>query len=820
MPQISLHKLADITSGKLYGRGEEIISNLETDSRRITSIADSIFIAIRGVRHDSHHNISELYQLGIHNFLIDDTQFSASDFPGANFIRVENTVPALQSIATYYRKTLKMPIVAITGSNGKTVVKEWLFQCLSYSGTISRSPKSYNSQIGVPLSVWGLNPSARWSLIEAGISLPGEMEKLEKIIAPDMGIITNIGQAHQENFVGFEEKAKEKLKLFNNVSVLFYCSDHTLIHQTICNSDVLSSGKLVAWSKLDPECHLYVLNSESKAGATKLNLRIGSSEYKINIPFSDEASTENCLHIINFLFYNGFTSDYIQNALNHLTAIAMRLEQVKGFGNSTIINDSYNSDLNSLKIALDFLAMQKQHKKHALILSDIKQTGLPPDELYAQVVHYVKSYKIDEFIVVGSEISSYAGLPGETMKFGSTSEFLSNLQPELFFDCALLIKGAREYGFEAIVKALSDKKHSTVLEINLNNLVYNLNYFRGLLKPDTKILVMVKALSYGSGSYEIANLLEHERVDYLGVAFTDEGAALRHAGIKVPIMVMTPTDDTFEDIIELNLEPEIYSLSLLKKFSKAVSASQLPEYPVHLKLDTGMHRLGLMPAELPPLLNMLEEYPNIRVKAIFSHLAVSDNPAEDNFTKLQLRNFNEMYDLISNHLGYKPMRHILNSAGIERFKEAHFEMVRLGIGLHGISSNNADLKAVSRLKTTIEQIKQIPGDETVGYNRHGKLDKDSVIAIIPIGYADGLNRKFGNRNGFVIVNNQRADFVGDICMDMSMIDVTGLHVKEGDEVIIFGEENPIQNLANQIETIPYEILTNVSSRVKRVYINE
>jgi len=551
-----------------------------------------------------------------------------------------------------------------------------------------------------------------------------------------------------------------------------------------------------------------------------VNLRIDAVKYRIKIPFSDEASIENCLHIVTFLFHNGYNWTYIQNALDHLSAIAMRLEQVKGIGNCTLINDSYNSDLNSLKIALDFLNMQKQHKKHALILSDIKQTGLLSSELYSRVIQLVQSYKIDKFVAIGPEISAYEGLGAATIRYKSTSEFLTNLEINLFSDHAVLIKGAREFGFEEIVKVLSEKKHTTVLEINLNNLVANLNYFRGLLNPGTKILVMVKALSYGSGSYEIANLLQHEKVDYLGVAFTDEGAALRYAGITLPIMVMSPSEETFEDIIDLNLEPEIYSLNQLKLFSRIVSLSQIPEYPIHLKLDTGMHRLGFMADEIPKLFTLLGECPNIRIKAVFSHLAVADNPAEDDFTKFQIKNFETIYHKISEYLGYKPMRHILNSAGIERFADAHFDMVRLGIGLYGISSNNAQLKAVSRLKTIVGQIKHIPHNETVGYNRHGKLDRDSVIAIISIGYADGLNRKFGNRKGFVLVNNQRADFVGDICMDMSMIDVTDLNVKEGDEVIIFGEENPIQNLANQIDTIPYEILTNVSSRVKRVYLNE
>jgi alanine racemase len=820
MPQFTLQQLAKLTGGKLTGKGEQIIETLETDSRRITAVPKSIFVAINGIRHDGHRYIAELYQRGIKNFLIDDQNFSTNNLTGANFVVVRNTVAALQDIAAFYRKSLKMPVVAITGSNGKTVVKEWLFQCLSYSGMVSRSPKSYNSQTGVPLSVWMLNPAAQWSLVEAGISMPGEMQNLEKIIAPNFGIISNIGQAHQENFLSLQQKAEEKLLLFKNAHVIYYCRDHEIIHKSIAGNSSLNTKQLVSWSEKHKTCYIYVTRIKRTINSTSLIFLLNAKEHELIIPFSDNASIENCLHIITFLFHNGFSHEYIQNALNELTSVAMRLEQVKGIGNCTLINDSYNSDLTSLKIALDYLSLQKQHKKHALILSDIKQTGLEPEKLYKEVVHLIQSYKIDKFISIGPEINSYGHLPKGTMKYGDTAGFLKNISANLFSGYAVLIKGAREFGFEEIVKVLSDKKHTTVLEINLNNLLYNLNYFRGLLKPGTKIMVMVKALSYGSGSYEIANHLQHEKVDYLGVAFTDEGIILRKAGITLPVMVMSPADEAFEEMVEFNLEPGIYSFNSIKKLSRIIASKQVPEYPVHLKLDTGMHRLGFMPNEIPGLLKMLDECKNVKVMAIFSHLAVADNPDEDEFTRLQIKKFEEMYDTISGHLGYKPMRHILNSAGIERFPGAHFEMARLGIGLHGISCNNADLKPVSRLKTCVSQIKQILQSETVGYNRRGILERDSQIAVIPIGYADGLNRKLGNHNGYVIINNQKAEFVGDICMDLSMVDITGMQVNEGDEVIIFGQENPVQNLAKQIGTIPYEILTSISLRVKRIYINE
>ncbi len=819
MPKITLKEIAAITKGELTGSSNHIIEMLETDSRNISIDDKSIFVAIKGLRHDGHDHISELYDRGLRNFLVAKSAQVKKPKKNVNLISVDDPVEALQQLAAYYRQRLKMPLVAITGSNGKTVVKEWLFQCLSSDGIVSRSPKSYNSQIGVPLSLWMIDPAARWSIIEAGISLPGEMAKLEKMISPDYGIFTNIGSAHQENFKNLEEKAREKLMLFIGVKTLYYCLDHVVIHKQITLQNT-PDRSLITWSFKDHTAYLFVKKKTKHTGRAKLIIEVEKKECSFDIPFADEASVENCLHIITFLFHQGFPQNYIQQALQSLNPVAMRLEQVKGIQNSTLINDSYNSDINSLRIALDFLALQQQHQKHTLILSDIRQSGQKSEELYEEVVRLVNSHKIDQLITIGKDITTYPELPEGSLKFLSTNELLQNLSTIDITNHAVLIKGAREFGFEQIVNALSAKKHTTILEINLNNLVNNLNYFRDMLTPGTRVMVMVKALSYGSGSYEIANLLQHEKADYLGVAFTDEGIELRRAGITLPIMVMAPTQETYDKIIMYNLEPEIYSFSGLKTMSQIISANQLPEYPVHIKLDTGMHRLGFLPEDMIQLANELVRLKNIRVKAMFSHLAVSDNPAEDAFTEEQFLLFNEMYAFLSNRLGYKPMRHILNSAGIERFPQAHFEMVRLGIGLHGISAIKKKLKPVSTLKTRISQIKKIPKTDTVGYNRRGILTRDSIIGIIPVGYADGLDRKLGNRNGQVIINNVKVPFIGDICMDISMIDLTDIRASEGDEVIIFGEKNPISLLAEQVGTIPYEILTNVSSRVKRIYINE
>lgn len=820
MPGFSLLQIAQITEGKLYGNGKQMVEFLEIDSRRINHIENSIFFAIKGERHDGHAYISELIEKAIKSFIIEDSSGIKLNRKDTNYILVPDAIEALHKLATAYREQLKMPVIAITGSNGKTVVKEWLYQCLSFDYVVSRSPKSYNSQVGVPLSVWLLNEEAEWSIIEAGISQPEEMQKLEKIIQPNYGIITNIGQAHQENFSTIEQKIREKLKLFEHSEMICYCYDHEIIRKEISDNAKLSSKQLISWSKQNPDCYLYVSKIEKKQQHTDIAITVGEVNHKLSIPFTDDASLENCLHLITFLLHSGFAIHKLKEALNQLAPVAMRLEQIKGINNSTIINDSYNSDFNSLHIALDYLSIQKQHKKHAIILSDIKQSGKTDDELYTKVIELINSYKVEKLIAVGPRISKFSKLPEDTLHYENTEDLIKNLTDIDLHDYAILIKGAREFGFEKIVSELSEKQHTTVLEINLNNLVSNLNYFRAKLKPDTKIMVMVKALSYGSGSYEIANLLQHEKVDYLGVAFTDEGVELRNSGITLPIMVMSPSPENYDKAIEYNLEPEIYSFSGLHAISKAIAASQIPEYPIQIKLDTGMRRLGFMPKDIPELILKLKQYKNIKVKALFSHLAASGNPDEDTFTSQQIQLFTGICDTLSSRIGYQPLRHIVNSAGIERFPLAHLDMVRLGIGLHGISAKEKKLKTVSTLRTRISQIKQVTPDDTVGYNRRGKIKSNTMIGIIPVGYADGLNRKLGNSNGYVLVKNQPVPFVGDICMDMCMIDLSGINAKEGDEVIVFGEKNLISEIAKKIGTIPYEVLTGISSRVKRIYVNE
>ncbi len=816
MQGYKIHKIAEIVHGKLKGNRESVISHLVIDSRSTFPLENTLFIALKGPRHDGHHFIQELKDRGVMHFLISDKMYMDSD---VNCILVEDTLTALQKLASQVRKKFKHPVIAITGSNGKTVVKEWLFQCLASKYRVARSPKSYNSQVGVPLSLWLLDTNAGIGIIEAGISFPGEMQKLEKMIKPDIGIFTNIGQAHQENFGSVEEKAEEKLKLFSTCKQLIYCKDHEVI-DTLIVARNKSKWQLINWSKEDRDAWLQVISIEIKGETTELKYRVESTTHTMRFPFTGEASLENALHVLTFMHYKEFTTKEIQLCFDHLVPVAMRLELIRGIHNCSVISDVYNNDINSLKIALDQLMMQKQHSGKTVILSDIYQSGLPDEILYRKVAHILSEYNIDRFIGVGKGITRFRQeFKRETAFYETTDKLIFDLSFLKFRNEAILLKGARTFSFERVAALLAEKQHSTLLEINLNHLLHNLNYFRSLLK-NTKLMVMVKALAYGSGTYEIANLLQHQKVDYLGVAFTDEGIELRNAGITIPIMVMAPDTDSFEKIIDHELEPEIYNFKTLDFLLKTLRNKQVIHYPVHIKIDSGMHRLGFMEDEIPRLISILKNTNEIEIKAIFTHLAASDDKNQDSFTRKQLDIFSTIYNDLCHNFSIKPMRHVLNSGGIERFPEYHYEMVRLGIGLHGISATGQKLMPVSTLKTHISQIKHLDKGDTVGYNRHGMVSKPTQVGIIPVGYADGLNRKLGNDRGNVIIQGKKAPLFGDICMDMCMVNLNGIHAAEGDEVIIFGEEQPITVLAELLETIPYEIITGVSSRVVRKYIHE
>ena len=828
MVQYSIEKIASITGGTLHQSVSDHTSilHLLTDSRKIVTPEFSLFFAIKGDRRDGHEFIDSLIRLGVHNFVISKPEF----IPGkkANFIVVEDTLNAMQHLAAFHRKQFDIPVIGITGSNGKTIVKEWSYQLMREDHHIVRSPKSYNSQIGVPLSVWQMKEDNDLAIFEAGISLPAEMQKLEEMIHPTIGLFTNIGQAHDENFSSLKDKIIDKLHLFKNCKTLIYCKDYAEIREQISAVDFLPNDlKQFTWSrKLSAE--LQIGRITKGASETEIQGIYKNNFSSIHIPFTDEASIENAIHCWALMLLMNYENEVIAERMKMLSPVAMRLEMKEGINNCSIINDSYNSDLGSLTIALDFLNQQKQHHKKTVILSDILQSGKNEKSLYTEVAELLSKKNITRLIGIGSAISNQSELfKMEKSFYKSTEDFMKDMNAHLFHNETILLKGARLFGFERITKILQQKAHETVLEINLNALVHNLNYYRSRLRPETKIMAMVKAFSYGSGSFEIANTLVFHRIDYLAVAYADEGVELRKAGISIPIMVMNPEEQSFDTMITYYLEPEIYSFRILSHFSETLKrrTEELNNktFPIHLKLDTGMRRLGFEPGDINELVVRIRNNKFLKIDSIFSHLAGSDEAVHDGFTKRQIEIFTKASHEIQSHFNYQIPRHILNSAGIIRFPEAQFEMVRLGIGLHGIAATPAEqkqLQAVSTLKTTISQIKTVKAGESVGYNRKGLATQDMQIAIVGIGYADGLNRRLGNGAGKMLVNGKFASIIGNVCMDMTMIDITDIPAQEGDEAIVFGNDYTISEMAIDMNTIPYEVLTNVSQRVKRIYFHE
>ena len=821
MMRYSIKEIADAVSGSLSGQGKGFVTTVFTDSRSQLSPDEALFIAIQGQRHDGHLFISALYQKGVRTFMVSDSWKSAHQYPDALFIHVKDTQQALQEFAAWHRRQFSIETIGITGSNGKTIIKEWLYQCLQEKWHITRSPKSYNSQTGVPLSVLLLDENSEMGIFEAGISKPREMDHLQPIIQPTLGIFTNIGEAHQEGFRSLEQKVEEKLKLFKGCKALICCKDHQLIWQGIQQDTDLKNTHIFTWSAYEA-ADIQLTGVEKNNGFTSLKAIFQNKSVETAIPFTDDASVENAVHVWAVLLYLGFSHDDIRAGMLHLTPVAMRLEQKSGINNCILINDSYNADINSLSIALDVLNRSVQHSKKTLILSDIMQSGKKTEDLYKRVAALVKEKQVSRMIGVGPAVKANSHMFNLPASFYTTTqEFLDHFSKLGFDNEVILLKGSRSFEFEKISALLEQKVHTTRLEINLDALVHNLNYYRSRLPAGTRIMVMVKALSYGSGTHEIASLLQYQKVDYLGVAFADEGVSLREAGITLPILVMNPDPGSFDTLLKHQLEPEIYNIRMLDLFNQTVIRNQEIEYPVHIKVDTGMHRLGFSESEISPLLQQLKNLRNLKVKTVFSHLAASDEELHDSFTLKQIALFRKIADQLSSALGYPVIRHVLNSSGIERFPDACFDMVRLGIGLYGISSFlQHQLRNVSSLKSQISQIKVIEPGESVGYGRKGKVTGKTIIAIVPVGYADGLNRKLSNGKGCFFVNGKQAPIIGNICMDMTMVDISGMDAHEGDEVIIFGDPYPVSRLAEQLITIPYEILTGISSRVKRVYFHE
>ncbi|MBR3547752.1 MAG: bifunctional UDP-N-acetylmuramoyl-tripeptide:D-alanyl-D-alanine ligase/alanine racemase [Bacteroidaceae bacterium] len=786
-----MYKISEITAltgAHQIGRHDQEIDWLLTDSRSLCFPESTLFFAIRTQRGDGHRFVLDLYQRGVRSFVVESVP--EGDFPDAVFLLVPDSLHALQRLAERHRESFDIPVIGIAGSNGKTTVKEWIYQMLSPDYTVTRSPRSFNSQIGVPLSIWGLWHQSEIGVFEAAISQPGEMQALQRIIQPTIGVFTCLGSAHQENFENMRQKCMEKLVLFHDARALIYPADDQLVADCVAQLDF--SGELIPWHH------------------------------------KGDALSDNREIVATVCRYLGMKEEVIQQRLAHLEPVAMRLQVLEGRNQCTLINDSYNSDLNSLDIALDFMSRRPegQGRTRTLILSDILQSGVPPMMLYTHVVKLLESRGIDRLVAVGPSISQYKAcfseLDAQCDFFADTQALLQHGLLDELRDQLILIKGARSFHFDDITDLLVKRVHETILEVNLGAVVENLNYYRSFLRPDTKIICMVKASAYGAGAIEIAKTLQEHRVDYLAVAVADEGVELRRAGITGSIMVMNPEMSSFHTLFQYGLEPEVYSFRLLEALVQAAEKEGVTNFPVHIKLDTGMHRLGFDPLkDMPRLIERLHHQTAVIPRSVFSHFVGSDNDDFDEFSAHQYELFLQGSTLLQAAFSHHILRHICNSAAIEHFPDRQLDMVRLGLGLYGINSRtNQMIHNVSTLRTTILQIHDVPAGESVGYSRRTYLDRDSRIASIPIGYADGLDRYLGNRRAYCLVNGQRASYVGNICMDVCMIDVTDISCQEGDSVVIFGEELPPSVLADIVGTIPYEILTGVSDRVKRIYFQK
>ena len=822
--QYSIETIAQLIKAECVGSGEGTVKWLLTDSRSLGFPEDTLFFSLVTGRGDGHRYITDLYRRGVRNFVVsicpDENLLQL--MPNANFLVVEDTLVALQTLAEKHRMKYDIPVIGITGSNGKTVVKEWLSQLLGGDFHVTRSPRSYNSQIGVPLSVWQIDENTDVAIIEAGISQHREMHRLRGIIHPTIGILTNIGGAHQENFSSLQDKCVEKLELFRESEIIIYNGDD----ETICESVDYApqSAREIAWSRHNPEKPLFISSVEKKDKDTTIAYSYLGMPGEYTIPFTDDASVENSIHCLAACLYVMMPQEKIAERMLQLEPVAMRLEVKEGKFGSTLINDSYNADIASLDIALDFMARrpEREGRERVLILSDLLQTGQSTGALYRKVATLVQSRGIERIIGIGPELMSSASRFNIKKSFyETTEEFLQSEELHSLHRSLILIKGSRSFGFERIAELLSLKVHETTLSIDLGAMVNNLNLYRNMLAPSVKTVCMVKAFAYGAGFYEIAKTLQDHRVDYLAVAVADEGEQLRKAGITANILVMNPELTAFKTIFDNNLEPEIYSFALLEAMIHACKREGYMHYPIHIKIDTGMSRLGFRPDEMPRLIERLREQQVVIPRSVFSHFAGSDSSDFDTFTHQQAARFDEAANTLQKAFSHKIIRHICNSAGIERFPEYHYDMVRLGLGLYGISPvDNRLLHPVSMLKSTILQIHDVPETETVGYSRRGQLIRPSRIASVPIGYADGLDRRLGNGLGYCIINGQQAPYVGNICMDVCMVDVTDINCKEGDSVEIYGPQLPITQLADWLGTIPYEVMTGISTRVRRVYTVE
>ena len=821
----TIEKITTLIGAHHYGENVADVAFILTDSRSLCFPEETLFFALQTNRNDGHKYIPELYQRGVRNFVVTDVPTDrAETYPDANFLKVSNTLKALQRLAERHRDEFDIPVVGITGSNGKTMVKEWLYQLLSPEMFVTRSPRSYNSQIGVPLSVWLMDEHTQVGVFEAGISKPGEMAALRAIIRPTIAVLTNLGTAHQENFSSMEAKCREKLVLFHDARTVVYDADDAIVRRIVSETDI--QGETIAWSRRDKNAAFYVSEVKKEDAMSVVSYIYKGVAGRYSLPFIDAASVSNSIICAVVALQLGLSRDALDRRMRLLEPVAMRLEVKEGQHGCTLINDSYNSDINSLDIALDFMNRRPDHKgrRHTLVLSDIYQSGKASRELYKEVSDLALKRDVEKFIGIGPQLCAQAEeiqLP-EKFFFHTVEQFIHSEVLRSLHNEVILLKGARKFGFDQVTELLVKKVHETILEVNLNNVVENLNHYRSFLKPTTKLVCMIKADACGSGSVEIAKTLQDHRVDYLAVAVADEGVTLRRNGITANVMIMNPEMTAFKTMFDYDLEPEVYSFRLLEALIRAAEKEGITDYPVHVKLDTGMHRLGFDPtADMKRLIDRLKHQNAIIPRSVFSHFVGSDSDAFDDFSARQFALFDAGSKQLQAAFSHKILRHMDNSAGIEHFPERQMDMCRLGLGLYGVDPRtNAMLQNVSTLKTTILQMHCVKAGETVGYSRKGVIEHDSLIAAIPIGYADGLDRRLGNRRCYCLVNGKKAPYVGNICMDVAMIDVTGIDCREGDSVEIFGDHLPVTVLSDVLETIPYEVLTGVSTRVKRVYFQD
>lgn len=815
MARYTLAAISEGISCQLVGSGSAVVDHLAIDSRQLHPHDSTLFVAIKGSHHDGHAHVQEMYDAGTRCFVVERPDGLPQD---ANYLVVDDSLRALQMLAIWHRSSSQITSVGITGSNGKTIVKEWLNELIGDSKSVIRSPGSWNSQIGVALSIWRIEERHTIGLFEAGISRPNEMDRLKEMIAPQMGIFTNLGPAHSEGFESDKHKAAEKAQLFSECESVVCCRDHQVVVDALLNAG-LGEERLLTWSR-QGKAPMQILSEEETAYGKKCIVRYEGKAHELDIPFSDDASAENIFHAVLAGLALGVTFRVLKERVRELQPLDMRLQLIEGKGGSTILNDAYSNDPISLNIALDRLRAIASSRSKVAILStmeDVRKNDLGANSALAEML---RRAELEKVYVIGPNPDSYKGA-GITLHYPDTEALLRSIKEEEFVGKAILIKGSRKYQLERIVERLRAKSHGAVLEVNLSAIKHNLDTYRDLLDERTSVMVMLKAFGYGGGATEIARLLEYEKIDGIGVAYATEGVQLRQDGITTPILVMNTADTGWDVFNRFELQPTVHSIPQLSSLIAYMDAGG-GVIDIHLELDSGMNRLGIKKSELDGLLDLIRVKSKVYISSVFSHLAASDSEIHDDFTNEQIDTFNNMFEHISKVLGYAPKRHILNSSGISRHSDHQMDMVRLGIGLYGYDGTleRNTLRPALSLSAAISQIKHVREGESVGYGRSYIADRDTRIAVLPIGYADGLRRTLSNGVGNFWIGNKAVPIVGKVCMDMTMIDVTNVTCEVGTQAWLFDERRGMDDLCAALETIPYEVLCSLSTRIERRYVRD